>query len=95
MNENPNANAARRGRRKRKQPTDFWREPALPDGELKVTPAADVTAAVRSLGPPPLSGQGSQAESPPSSRHLSATIRPRFSLIPGFRARSPAWPVWS
>lgn len=59
MNQNPN----RRGRRKpRHQPVDFWREPELPDPDRQVTPAADVTAALRSLGPPPLPGQGGHAE---------------------------------
>lgn len=56
------AGTGRRGRRRKKQPADFWREPALPEEDLKVSPAADVTAALRSLGPPPLPGQGTQAE---------------------------------
>jgi len=54
-------NSGRR-RRKPKQPPEFWRESVLPDEDLKVIPAADVTAALRSLGPPPLPGQGNQAE---------------------------------
>ena len=60
----PNNNAANSGRRRRKPkaPPEFWRESVLPEEDVKVIPAADVTAAMRSLGPPPLPGQGSQAE---------------------------------
>jgi hypothetical protein len=56
------APAKRRQRSRRKKPADFWRE--LPDDELDtdVVPARDPTAAIRSLGTPPLPGQGTVAD---------------------------------
>ena len=45
-----------------RKPADFWRampEPELPDD---ITPATDPTAVLRSLGTPPLPGQGGASE---------------------------------
>ncbi len=51
--------AGRRGRRGRSPKRfDLWRPvPQLPDPD-PIQPAADPTAMLRSLGPPPLQGQG-------------------------------------
>lgn len=44
------------------KPVDVWRPvPQLPDPE-PITPAADPTAVLRSLGDPPLPGQGAVAQ---------------------------------
>lgn len=51
------------------QPIEFWR--AVPELEppAPITPAADPTALLRSLGTPPLAGQGENA-----SRHLVLAV---------------------
>jgi hypothetical protein len=60
-----NAKPPPRSRRRRlanPPPADFWRAPTLADAAPTITPAADATAVMRSLGPPPLTGFGHQAE---------------------------------
>lgn len=50
-----------RARSSDRRPTGFWREPAELEVVGDVAPAADPTAMLRSLGPPPLPGQGDVA----------------------------------
>lgn len=61
----PNQGRPGQGRRRRgKKPkaTDLWRPvPPLPAPE-PIHPASDPTVVVRSLGAPPLKGQGAEAE---------------------------------
>ena len=66
----------RRGGNKLK-PADVWRPvPQLPDPE-PIDLAADPTMIVRSLGDPPLHGQGQQAE------HEIARVLVRASMLAG------------
>lgn len=62
----PGTGAARRNKRRRQQNRprggELWRPvPQLPDPE-PIVPASDPGILLRSLGSPPLQGQGSQAE---------------------------------
>ncbi|MGD9798482.1 MAG: hypothetical protein AB7H43_04865 [Acidimicrobiia bacterium] len=52
----------RRQRNRRRKAVEFWQD--LPDDDAPVTvvPAVDPTASIRSLGTPPLPGQGSAAD---------------------------------
>jgi hypothetical protein len=68
---------SQQGRRpKQKQkPLDLWRPvKALPEPE-PITPAADPTALLRSLGDPPLPGQGAVAE-----HYLAAVVEKAAGL---------------
>jgi len=57
------------------QRIELWRRvPVLPDPEL-IAPAADPTALLRSLGPPPLPGQGAVAE------HYLAAVIGRAAVV--------------
>ncbi len=59
-----NARRKQQGRRRgnKPKPVDLWRPvPQLPDPE-PIVPAADPGMLLRSLGSPPLHGQGAQAE---------------------------------
>ena len=74
-------NSRRKGGRRRPgnklKPAELWRPvPQLPDPEPIVLPA-DPTMIVRSLGDPPLHGQGQQAE------HEIARVLVRASLLAG------------
>ncbi|MGI8662613.1 MAG: hypothetical protein ACR2LQ_05300 [Acidimicrobiales bacterium] len=72
MNANSNPNAPRRkpqqqNRRRRQQkaperPADMWRPVAPPPEPKPIVQAGDPTALIRSLGHPPLPGQGTSAE---------------------------------
>jgi hypothetical protein len=56
----PSQNRRRRGQQRQKN-VDLWRAvPPVPDPE-PIRPAADPTALLRSLGDPPLQGQGGKA----------------------------------
>ena len=50
-----------RARSSDRRSAGFWREPAELEAAGDVTPAADPTALLRSLGPPPFPGQGAAA----------------------------------
>ena len=74
-------NSRRKGGRRRQanklKPTDLWRPvPQLPDPE-PIAVATDPTMIVRSLGDPPLHGQGQQAE------HEIARVLVRASMLAG------------
>lgn len=61
---NNNSRRKQQGRRRgnKPKPVDLWRPvPQLPD-PLPISPAADPGMLMRSLGSPPLHGQGGQAE---------------------------------
>ncbi|HKE74502.1 MAG TPA: hypothetical protein VKB57_12855 [Acidimicrobiales bacterium] len=64
-NNNSAASRSRRRRNNRKQstkPVDLWRPVPPLAPPAPITPAGDPTALVRSLGDPPLPGQGPAAE---------------------------------
>jgi hypothetical protein len=64
-----------RGRRPKPKGIDIWRPvPVLPDPE-PIRPAADPTAVLRSLGDPPLPGQGAVAE------HYLAAVVERAAVL--------------
>lgn len=53
---------SKRRRQKKAKPVDLWRPvPQLPD-PVPIQPTPDPGMVIRSLGSPPLQGQGSQAE---------------------------------
>lgn len=63
------------------KPVDVWRPVAqLPDAE-PITPAADPTAVLRSLGDPPLPGQGAVAQ-----HYLAAVIERAAGLATALAA---------
>lgn len=73
---NRRKNGRRRGSNKLK-PAELWKPvPQLPDPE-PIAVATDPTMIVRSLGDPPLHGQGQQAE------HEIARVLVRASLLAG------------
>lgn len=51
-----------RKRRKQNKPLDLWRPVPELDAPRPIRPAAEPTALLRSLGDPPLQGQGAVAE---------------------------------
>jgi hypothetical protein len=71
MSEQPQSQS-RGGRRSRSQgrkpadrqprPSELWRSVPEPPPADEIRPAGDPTALLRSLGPPPLTGQGATAE---------------------------------
>jgi len=70
---NPSRNRKRRNRKPK--PLDLWRPvPQLPAPE-PITPAGDPTALLRSLGDPPLQGQGAVAE------HYMAAVVERAAAL--------------
>jgi hypothetical protein len=56
----PRRRSKKRAARNRsaQQPIEFWKAVPEPDAPAPITPAADPTAVMRSLGNPPLTGQG-------------------------------------
>jgi hypothetical protein len=63
------------------KPIDVWRPvPQLPDPE-PITPAADPTAVLRSLGDPPLPGQGAVAQ-----HYLAAVVERAAGLAAALAA---------
>jgi hypothetical protein len=72
------SNRRKGGRRRNKlKPADLWKPvPQLPDPE-PITVTKDPTMIVRSLGDPPLHGQGQQAE------HELARVLVRASMLAG------------
>lgn len=72
-------NRRKGGRRRgnKLKPADLWKPvPQLPDPE-PIVPSVDPTMIVRSLGDPPLHGQGQQAE------HEIARVLVRASMLAG------------
>jgi hypothetical protein len=55
-------NRRRRSSKPNERPTDMWRPVPRPPEAKPITPAHDPTALIRSLGHPPLPGQGTSAE---------------------------------
>ena len=69
-----NPRSPRRGGPDETSPVDFWR--AVPDAGVPepITPAADPTALLRSLGRPPLPGQAT------ADRHMATAIERAAAL---------------
>lgn len=67
----PRRRSKKRSNRNRSglQPLEFWRAVPEPDPPTPIVPAADPTAVIRSLGNPPLTGQGENAP-----RHLVLAV---------------------
>ena len=76
QNQNQGQRSNRRNRNRNRPPRiDIWRPvPRLPEPE-KITPAPDPTAVLRSLGDPPLPGQGQVAE------HYLAAVVERAAVV--------------
>ena len=69
MSEQPQSRGGRRSRSQGRKPADrqprpseLWRAVPEPPPADEIRPAVDPTALLRSLGPPPLTGQGATAE---------------------------------
>ena len=74
-------NRNRRSQKPKAKPQDLWRPvPQLRDPE-PIEPAADPTALVRSLGDPPLPGQGAVAE-----HYLAAVVERAAGLATALAA---------
>ncbi len=84
MAQRPRNNRNRRaaqGGTKPVKPIDVWRPvPQLPD-PAPITPAADPTAVLRSLGDPPLPGQGAVAQ-----HYLAAVVERAAGLATALAA---------
>jgi hypothetical protein len=70
-NSNGNQQSGRSGRRRRgnRQPSNVWRAAPPPPDAQPIAPATDPAMVLRSLGDPPLPGQGAVAE-----HYLAAVI---------------------
>lgn len=82
---NPSRRKQPQSRRRRQgqkpKPVELWRPvPQLPD-PAPITPAGDPTALVRSLGDPPLQGQGAVAE-----HYLAAVVERAAGLATALAA---------
>jgi hypothetical protein len=71
----------RRRRPKRAKPFDLWREAPAPPAPAAITPAADPTALLRSLGDPPLTGQSVMA-----GRYMAAVVQRAAGLATALAA---------
>jgi hypothetical protein len=65
----PRPAQGRRRRGKKPKAIDLWRPVSAPPDPLPVTRTSDATVVVRSLGAPPLKGQGTLAEA-----HLALAV---------------------
>jgi hypothetical protein len=72
---------ARRRPAKPAKPLDMWRPVAQLDEPEPITPANDPTALLRSLGDPPLQGQGAVAE-----HYLAAVVERAAGLATALAA---------
>lgn len=68
----PRRRSKRRSNRSKQspQPLEFWKVVPEPGPVAPIAPAADPTAVLRSLGRPPLAGQGDSAD-----HYLRAVVR--------------------
>lgn len=69
MSSSPKPSPSRRRRGKKLKGTDLWRPVAPLDPPEPIRRAEDATAVLRSLGAPPLKGQGTLAE-----QHLALAV---------------------
>jgi hypothetical protein len=82
MTPSPNDRKPRRRRPKRGKPaTDLWRDVPAPAAPDAITPAADPTALLRSLGDPPLTGQSVMA-----GRYMAAVVQRAAGLATALAA---------
>ena len=81
MNQQRRQGRSRRRRSQRARTADLWRPvPQLPDPE-PIVPINDPTALLRSLGDPPLQGQGATAE-----HYLAAVVERAAGLATALAA---------
>lgn len=83
--------AARRSRTRNRQapsrrPADFWRAVPAPPLPPPIVPAVDPTAMLRSLGPPPLSGQSD------ADRYMAAVVNKAAVLAGALAAQADLLP---
>ncbi|HUF34233.1 MAG TPA: hypothetical protein VMN58_13595 [Acidimicrobiales bacterium] len=77
----PRRKGNRRQRGPKPQPVEMWRAVPEPPPPEPVRPASDPTALVRSLGTPPLTGQGAVAE-----HYLAAVVERAAGLATALAA---------
>ena len=85
MNERPRSQSSRRRRSsqpRRQKPRGLWSPVPAPDAPEAITPAADPSALIDSLGPPPLKGHSSVAE------HYLAAVVERAATVAAALAAS-------
>jgi hypothetical protein len=73
----------RRQRNRRRKSLEFWQDLPEDDTAIQVVPAADPTAAIRSLGTPPLPGQVAVAD-----HYLAAVVQRAAGLATALAAAS-------
>jgi hypothetical protein len=73
----------RRQRNRRRRSIEFWQDLPDDDAPVVVVPAADPTAALRSLGTPPLPGQVAVAD-----HYLAAVVQRAAGLATALAAAS-------
>ena len=71
----------RRRRGRKQKPVDLWRPVPALDPPEPIAPSSDVTATLRSLGDPPLQGQGQVAE-----HYVAAVVERAASLATALAA---------
>jgi hypothetical protein len=77
----PRRKGGRRQRGPKPQPVEIWRAVPEPPPPSPIRPATDPTALVRSLGTPPLTGQGAVAE-----HYLAAVVERAAGLATALAA---------
>ncbi|HEY2331115.1 MAG TPA: hypothetical protein VGH94_04290 [Acidimicrobiales bacterium] len=73
----------RRQRNRRRRSVAFWQDLPEDDTPTTVVPAAEPTAAIRSLGTPPLPGQGAVAD-----HYIAAVVQRAAGLATALAAAS-------
>ena len=81
QNQRRRQGGGRRRRGRKSKPIDLWKPVPVLDDPDPIVPSGDVTATLRSLGDPPLQGQGAVAE-----HYVAAVVERAASLATALAA---------